>query len=405
MTETVLEHGQVCPESPARDVVRGDLQSPNTESGPARALKQSRITRVLTAKVVPNSDQWKRLRELAWQAMTYKNACMRALWAQSVGLRIDPAAGDKNDITKFVRKHEKGELSSAAYTAAETEVKGAWQRDGRRIMAGAPWSQWRQNDNLSIRDTGVLITQESGRFFISLSVQHKDCAGGCWVKIPFAEGTQTDNFLSPLLDGMANATIRVARATVIFKPNRGKTLIKLAYSVPIMIPPMGERIATVSNINGRFLVRCELATIDHTGKLTTFAARKQQWDAIRRRVTCQIGKRQGHARSKRKVFARVHFDDWAKTHIHQWTREIIDWCAAHGVGRIVLADLGGGDWPAHLFEQFMKYKGAGIEIASVESASLNDASTERAATAEIKKAQRKSRKLGEAARTLHAAVG
>lgn len=369
-------------------------------------MQEQKITRVLTAKLSPTSEQWKRLRDLAWQAMQYKNYCMRALWAQSVGLRIDPTKGDKNDITKFVRKHEKGELSAAAYDAAETEVKSAWQRDGKKIMAGAPWSQWRQNDSIAIRDTGIVISKNGDGYQIKLNVQNKDCEGGCGMTIPFAEGTHLDKFISGLLDEIIAGKVKAARATVVFKPNRGKTLIKIAYNKTIVVPPMGKRVATVSNINGRFMLRCELAQIDFTAKLTTFALRKQQWDAIRRRVTCQIGKRRGHARAKRKAFERVHFDDWAKTHLHQWTAEIIDWCMAHGVGVITIVDLNGGDWPAHLFEAFLKYKGndSGIQVSS-ESATLADASTERMASAEIKKAQRKARKLGDASRTIAAALG
>jgi hypothetical protein len=401
---SILSCLRLCSETPAQSTIRGDLQSPNTESGADGSLKSLKRVRVLTAKVKPSPEQWKRLRELAWQAMQYKNHCARALWAQAIGLRVDPEKGDKNDISKHIRKTQKGELSAAVYDAAETEVKGAWQRDAKKIMAGAPFSQWRHNDSLSVRDTGITVLSENDQFFISLSVQNKDCEGGCRMVIPFADGTQTDKFLSPILSGMVSGSIKPLRATLIFKPDKGKTLIKVAYALNVMVPPVGERVATLSNINGRVMLRAELAQIDYTAKLTTFTSRKQQWDAIRRRVTCQIGKRKGHARTKRKVFERVHFDDWSKTHMHQWSREVIDWCASHHIGKIVLLDLAGGDWPAHLFEQFLTYKGkdCGIDVVNAISEGIVNESTERATKAEVKRAQRKARKLGDSVRTLSA---
>lgn len=402
MKKSVLDC-EPCSEHFRKSENRGCLQQPNTDSE-VRNLKQIKKVRILTVKLNPDSDQWKRLRELSFQATHYRNCQMRAKWAEAIGLRIDPDKGDKHDLSKFIRKMEKGELSGAVYSAAEREVQGVWQRDGKKIMAGLPWSQWSQNNSLSVRDDGIRLFKENGKYILSLAVQNKDCDGGCWMAIPLSNGTEVDKFLSPILDGMTEEKIKALKCVLIFKPNKGKTLARIAYELPMMVPPMGERVATISNINGRFLLRCELATIDYTSKLTIFIKRKQNWDLIRRRVSCQIGKRKGHARAKRKVFDRIHFDDWAKTHLHQWTAHIIKWCISHGVGQITLLDLAGGDWPAHLFEQFITYKAQDSGLEVVKGASLDDPSTDRAVGAEIKKARRKSKKLGDAARTLNAAL-
>lgn len=369
--------------------------------------------RVLTVKLDPSPEQWRRLRDLAWQSMQYRNAFVRARWAESIGLRPHDRSDDKAGATKKVRAEEKADLSGSAYSAAEREVQAVWTRDGKRIMAGAPLPQWRQADSLAIRghknrnESGVRIEDIQGGFFADLQVQGKDSEGGSWLRIPIAKGTETDDWQAPKLREMARGLVPVLKGVVCFKVRRGKTLLRLAYQETAELPPMGKRVATLGPVNpksGRLLLGTETQTIDYTSRLVAMRERKESMDLARRRISAQIGRRRGHARAKRRALARFLSGDWQSTHLHQWTRDIINWCETQGVGQITVLDLAGGDWPAHQFVQMLKYKAADANMIVVEQeqASLADEATARAAKREVERKRRKAKKFGEATREIAA---
>lgn len=386
---------------------RGDLQSPHTAQGPDLRFVQ----RVLTVKLDLDRDTWRRLRELAWQAMRYRNLFLRARWAEAAGLRVDPAKGDPHDLTKHVRREEKGELSGAAYSAAEREVQGVWTRDGRRILAGAPLSEWSQDASLSVRghkvqaESGIRIEQDGARFVAVASVQAQDQPGGCWLRLPIAAGTEIDRYQAAILLDMLAWHVPIAKATISFKPARGQALIRLTYALPVTLPPLGDRVATIGPIadrGRRLTLRTEMDTLDYTHKLTRIREIKDRWDGMRRRVTAQIGRRHGSARLKRRVLSRISTQDRLTTYVHQWSREVVDWCHGQGVGTIVLAALGSGDWPARQFSDFVRYKAAAVSITVTDEASADmaDASTRRAVTAAVKREQKAAKRVNDALRTI-----
>lgn len=367
--------------------------------------------RILTIKLEPESEQWRRLRELAWQAAAYRNVLMRGCWSRAVGLAVDADKSDAANIDILVRHRHKGELSGSAYSAAEREVRGAWQREGKRVLAGAPMPQWRQADALAIRghknrmESGVRLDKSGDRYLARLQVQAASCEGGSWMTVPVAGGTEIDSYQAPLLDAMCTGDTPILKGVVCFRVSKGRTLLRLAYRDETPIAPAGERVATLGPVtrDGRLWLRAEGGQHqqEYTGRLVALRHRKEHWDGIRRRLSREIGKGKGRRRMKRTHYAdgTIEFSDWCSTHLHTWSRDVITWCIAQGVGSLVVVDLAGGDWPAHKFEQYLKYKAqdAGIEI---REASLEDASTERAAKAEARRKQRKAKQVGDAVRNL-----
>lgn len=387
---------------------RGGLQPPHIASGEGRTASL-RLT--LTVKLAPSDEQYDRLRELAWQAMRYKNLFLRARWAEAMQFRAAEASADKAGISKQVRAQEKMALSGCAYSAAEREVQALWQRDGARILAGAPLPQFRQAESLSIRghkdraQSGVRIAIEGDGFVAELLAQAQACDGGCWLRVPIAKGTETDTYQAPLLRAMAAGEVPIDKGTVVFRFARHRCYLKLSYEQHRVLPPLGARIATLGPLTRpgeRLLLRTETQTIDHTGRLTTLLARKTQWDLIRRRVFAQIGRRRGSARKKRVALARLGFDRWMTTFLHSWSREIVEWCHSQGVGELVVVGLTGGDWPAHRLITLLEYKAheLGIVLRREDAATLAPASTARAAKSAVERARRKARRLGEAVREL-----
>lgn len=373
--------------------------------------KTHKRQRILSVKLEPDSETWKRLRELAWQQMRYKNLFLRARWAEAVGLRVDPEKGDPHDLTKHIRGTEKGELSGAAYSAAEREVAAVWTRDGRKIIAGAPLSEYRQNDSLAVRghakrkaESGIRIELENGNLVADLQIQSNDCEDGCWIRVPLAKGTGEDEYQRPKLLQMISWEVPITKGTIVFQPKRGRTYLRMAYEEHIPLPAMGERVATIGPVSKdgmRLFLRSETQSIDYSHKLTLMAQHKAHWDGIRRRVKRQIGRRRGAARKKRKVLSRISTGDWFQTFLHQWSDEVVQWCLSQGIATLNLFALGNGDWPAHQFAAYLKYKAEDAGIEATEEIETLDPATKRAGKREIDRERSQSKRKLEAVRTLN----
>lgn len=402
--------------------LRGILQMPCAFKGPdpftgEEAMSEKRIvTRILTVKLERlDSEMWRFLRDIASDQARYRNCMAVAQVAQARGFVVDPARDEKNQTLKKTRRESKGCLSGDAYVAAESEVDGALKRERKRIIAGyAPIPQWRWNNVLTIRgdadskDSGVHVEQVGARFALALRVASKNDPRGNHVRLPIVAGKAIKQYQAGLLIRMMRWEVPIRKATLVFKPTRGEVEAKLSYRKEIELPAMGQRVATLHQFKGQFgprlVLRTETEERDYTQKLATFRHRKDNWDAMRRRMTAQIGRCRGSARLKRKRIASIRFPEWTKTWLHQWSRELVDWCKSQGIGTIRLLNVGNGDWPAHQFESFVSYKAEelGMTVTGMEEADITEAATGRAATSEVKRRQRRAKKVREALRTLNA---
>lgn len=393
---------------------RGDSQSPCVVAAPTISTQ----VRVLAVKLdldwrnAEDKAMRQRLRDLSWQAARYRNCMLRRKWAETIGLRVDPTAGDKTDVSKQGRKTEKGELSGSAYSCAEQEVAAIWGKHAKTILAGGPLPEWRTDAALSVTgkarmaDSGVRIERDKDRFYLMLQAQAATCEGGSWLRLPIAKGTRHDEYVGPMLDRFASWETAIKKATV--HVGRQDIMVKLTYQLPVTLPPMGERVATIGPIDkwGRLLCRTELQTKDYTRELTLISERKQAWDLIRRRVTAQIGRRKSHARTKRELLSRLTWEDWLETHLHTWTRRCAEWCESQGVGEIRMVAIDTGDWPAFKFKEFLRYKAADKNMVVVDrGVSLDSASVERAVEAPIKKTARQAKRRREAVTELTHQLG
>ena len=352
-------------------------------------------------KLALDDQTYARLRDLSWQAARYGNLALRAMWAESAGLRVTPEAGDPHDVSKWMRRDEKQELSTAVYAAIEREAFALWRRHARRIQAGAPLPEFQVGKALSIRRDGVRLTQDDhGRFTALLTVQAKTCPGGARIACPIAPGTVKDH-QAPLLAAFVARDLPITKATVILKPGRHQALVRLAYPRTTLVPPPGARTATLGPVGGhRLMLRTEKETRDYSGRLHTVLTRKEQWDLIRRRAALQIGRHRGAARTKRMVLARLSWDDWLTTFLHQWSRELLTWLQGQGVSRLSLVGLEGADWAASRFTQMLISKGEELGIAVTTEADLADESLSRMVTGELRRKRRRTTRVAQALRTL-----
>ena len=371
--------------------------------------RRLKTVRVMTVRLAPTEEQWKFLRQRASQAAAYRNRFMQAQLADALKWGL-PQAATKDKLTKHIRATERGDLSSSVYSACETEVKKDWTRGGRKIMAGAPMPQYASKDALGFATiTGragvVLVEREDLTYDAQLMVSGAHVEGGCWMTVPLHRGTKRDEHRLPMLHDMAMGKVGITMARVVFKLHAGKTLLQLTYSLDKTLPPMGERHATLSQLdNGRLVVRTDAGhVVDYTSRVHHLRQLKENWDAITRRWRSQIGKRRGAARLARRKNAQLGLRDAQNTHLHQWSREIVTWLQTQGVGTFSMA-LPGGDWAAHQLAEYLAYKCEEAGIAMVEPA-LDDASTARAVKAAEARQRRRAKKLGDAVREVKHQVG
>lgn len=382
---------------------RGCLQQPHSVAATNNCARVLAVKIDLDTRTESGRKKFQRIRDLSWQAAQYRNGMIRRKWAEAMGWQV-PESDDKHSITKQGRKTEKGELSGAAYSAAEQEVQGAWQRDAKFILAGRPLPEWRTDSALSIRghknqnESGVRLELENGQFVAYLSVQNKDCEGGCWLQLPISKHTKRDEYQGEILEKMVSWEIPIAKATVQIKQKKRQVIVRFTHAIERTLPKMGERVATLGPIekDNRLHLRTETQTKDFTSRYLNVLKLKGKWELIRRRALRQIGWKHGHARSKRKTLAQLSWDDWLHTYLHTWSREMVIWCVSQGVGIIRVVGIDTEDWPAFKFLNLIRYKAEECGIVVNDKATLDEESTERAADSAVKKQQRKLKKRREA---------
>lgn len=350
---------------------------------------------------------YQRLRDLGWQAARYRNGVIRRSWAELQNWREVERADDPHGVSKTWRQDGKGELSGAAYSAAEREVRAVWQRECKRVLAGAPLPEWKPDAALSVRghknksESGIRLELEKAQYIAYLQAQSKDSPGGCWLRLPIAKHTRRDEWQGEILNQMISWETPISKATVQVK--RNGIMLRLSYSREAPLPVMGERVAILGPLgaNGRLSLRTECQTKDYTARLANILAKKDSWDLIRRRVMAQIGRRHGHARLKREMLARLSWDNWLHTYLHTWSREVIQWLATQGVGLIRIDSIESGDWPAAKFVSLLTYKAeeAGMRVTT-GAAEADEAAGQRAFKAPITRAGNQQRKRREALREL-----
>lgn len=364
--------------------------------------------RVITVRIEPDDETRRLLRQRAMEAAGYRNKWAQAHLAQALKW-TPPEGAPKDSLTKLVRADHRGELSSSVYSACETEVKKDWERAKRRIMAGAPLPQYRTADSLAFATitgrAGVqIIEREPDRFDAELMANAADVHGGCWISAPISRRTRKDEYRVPMLRRFATGDLQIDAARVVFKFHSAKTLLQLTYKIE-RDDEAGDLHATLALLSdGRLLLRCGDQAIDYTSRITQLDQLREQWDAITRRWSCQISRRRGAARIRRRKNASLRFDDRRDSLLHQWSREMAEWLVAKGAGTLSVAEAVGGNWAASRLKAMLDYKCKERGIELVEP-TLADPETERTVKAALRRRARRAKKDAEAIRQLRTSMG
>ena len=361
---------------------------------------------MLTVKLARlDKEEWKTLREIAAEAAIYANHYVDALWAQARGYR---PPDEELNATRDARRKYKGRLSGAAYSGIERVASAAWGKASQQALSG--WQgvpRFSNKDALHVRWDGVKIFVDSkDRYALDLRILA--ATEGERFRLPIAINKARDRFQGATLDSFVDGSVKITKLVLNFRAKKGAAYARISYKRSMAIPPMGERVATLGPIEeerDRLTLRTDFHTLDFSRRLRNLRTKKDELDKAARRLRYRIGRGKGSSRLLRSKHAQVaDFDTWATNYIHVWSRDIVDWCAKVGIGKLIVLPISDGDWPAWKFVKMLTYKGveAGIEVTKqeVEDVNLADASAYRAVSAPVKKQARRASKVRQAARTL-----
>lgn len=399
-------------ESASRDV------PPHTapgELGPeSRSLK--RIMRTTTLRLKPTREQFRLLRLLDAQAAQYMNRHSIGRWAQAKGWR-PPENARKDSLTKHERE-DTGILSAAVYVGCERRVAQDWERSGKRIFSGVEMPRYGKGSipidsgaRGKMGACGVAIRALSNARHV-LDVQltaSEGKRGAGWRRIRIDTSSEREARRADLMARFASGEIEILSGQIRFADFGRKVLLTVAYALDIQVPSMGARHASLTeDADGRLLVRIERVgerevVLDLSRKLYALKHLKEHWDGVRRRFSRRAMRSKGSARLLREKLAQTHFAEKSSERTHSWSKKIVRFCFANGVGEISVV-LVGADWPARQLKDRLKYKAQEYGIEVIE-ATLAQESTGRAAKALATRRGRRAKKLGDAVREIHHQLG
>ena len=438
MEEMQPVSGEPSPKNDRGDLHRGDMgrresSSPQTLVGTGSAEARCiTVHRVLRLKLENQKKEiWKLLRAVAAECASYANHVLDAAWMHARGYRPPE---DGTNPSRDIRARFAGRLSGSVYSAMERKAQAAWKKAARRSLTG--WQGlpiFEANRSIAVRWDGVKVERlGDNRYALRVTLLKKGEGtpeDHRKVLLPIVKNTARERYQKEMIERFVSGEVKVDHLELVFSPKRGRVMAHLSYKWNLLLPPMGDRVATFGPIDpdrDRVTLRADgmltrdghAQPLDFTGQLQHVRRMKDQYEQRARRMRWKVGRSRRKARTlRRKLTQRERaretrlkdleaggFTGWCKRYCDAWSRKIIDWCGGAGVGKLVVLPIGDGDWPAYQFVNMLKYKGkeVGIEVVeqSKEEADLAKDSTYRALSGEIKKQQRGAAKARKAFRTL-----
>ena len=335
-------------------------------SGETETNPPTLISRVVTVPLVtPKKEQWKKLFDAARESARFGNHRLAENYLRARGVKLEPSV--------FVEYNEK--LSSVARLGVDTHVKGAWQRDGKKILAGvqklAQMDAYRALSFQVHQGGGSLARTPDG---MSVIVRILPGRSTPLEELPiYMPAIKREMYLTTTLDNIAAKKWKLKRINILFKRTSAKVKAQLVYvrEKSIAAELHGTHTATLAlqDDGTRLVLRCnnrELHLTDHLHRLRTM---KENYAQIHSRIRMSLGKARRWHRLRQQLAKAGSFEEWAKSPLHEMSRRIIEWCQFQNVGLLEWA-IDGGDLPWHSLKQQCEYKGseAGIIIQKAKSA-------------------------------------
>jgi hypothetical protein len=309
--------------------------------------------------VSPGKEQWKLLTAAAREAARFGNHRMAERYLRAKGVKLEPSV--------FVEYRDK--LSSVARLGVDTHVKGAWQRSGRKILAGverlAHMDSYRALA-FQVHQGGGRVDRDPGGFMIRVRVLPAATAGLEELPI-YMPAVARDKYMGDVLDKIASGEWPIKRIALVFKRQSAKVKAQLSYLRPaVVVEPHSQVSVLALEADGqRLVIRCngrELHLTDHLHRLRSM---KDHFAGIHDRLRMSLGKARRWHEMRRALVRAGNFETWSVSPLHELSARIIVWCVEQDAGCLKWA-IDGGDLPWHRLREQCKYKGAEAGVVIVE---------------------------------------
>lgn len=363
-----------------------------------------RTVRILSVSLAPLSDAaWTELRTLAREAAQFCNACLADSYVRALGYA--PPDGES------VFRRAKGRLSGDVRVALGREAFTTWSRHGGKIKSGA------QRLALFDADRVLVVRAEhmsKGRRQIhariyatpdglTLTTRLLGKAFGDAHRFIIALDPRRDEYVRPILTGLAAGEIRLLKVSFAFERPGRKVFALLAYEKWMDVPQAGAGTATLGPLeaDGTLWLRWEDLGRARSRNYTPWVARlahmKTHFGGIQARLKRRM-RRSGpgwRAEYRRALVKADSFSAWVHGELHRLSADVVAVCRAQGLGTLQVAPLEHQDLPmAELIEKLgYKCKDAGIVVARIDPAT---ASGSRAIARPVAKVQRRTRRAATA---------
>jgi hypothetical protein len=372
---------------------RGALQAPQTAT---EAGLVSRVVRVPLER--PDDAAWLDLVALAREGAAFANGLIASWWAEAHGWQ--PREGQSSF------KDFKGRLSGDVRVAIQGEAMGIWRRLKARIMRrDQRLPAFAADRSLVIRGQyaggkgGIRLEPDGAGYVLRLLIVGKDI--GPWMTFPvWALALKKDRYLSSLLIKIAAGHYRCSKVTLQIDQRRRKLFALCAYDRPVPSARDGSS-ATLGPLeeDGSLLLRTAGATRDWTREIYEIRTKKDQYEGIIRRFRRTVGRGPGWRQIYRRNLPPT-YEAWARGKLHQVSAAMIAWLLANGANQLTIRPLNDGDWPAHLLETMLTYKGQQSGITVTKDSGEDDTTDAgiRADAGPLRKEQKKVARVKQIAR-------
>lgn len=373
-------------------------------AGAPRRVRALRSLRVQLEGI--DGSGWAELRQLATEGARFNNALIGAWYAEALGA---PAP----DVSPF--RSAAGRLSGDVRVALRSEALTQWRRHKRRVLAGAQRVPFFEADRALVcrgehmdrgrRRRHAILTRDAQDVYW-LALRLRSVRAGDAHRFRLWWRPDLDDYLGPVIEGLARGETRLLKVAVIFDRPGQKVYALLSYEIERDVPPSGARRATLGPIepDGALWLRVEgadghLVTINNTGAISKLLSMRTHFDGILQRLRRHLRRSgRGHRAAYRRQLVRAgSFDAWSEGPLHMMARQIIDVCARHGVGTLTVAGLLHQGLPMYRLITRLTEKGSLAGVAVSETVDPANPTTYRAI---VQPVARRGRNIGARRRAL-----
>lgn len=335
------------------------------------------VSRIVTVPLVtPDKKQWRILFDAAKASARFGNHRLAEQYVTAKGKTLfheqqvegQPKVSNKVTIAPTAFVDAGDTLSSVVRLGMDTNVKGVWSRNGRKILAGtlrlAQFDAYRALA-LQVHQGGGSLHLVDGKFLLHCRILPASVAKEPEELKLYMPAVEREPYLMNILKRIETKEWPLKRIAFIFKRNSGKVKVQLSYVRSKTEIAPGSQDAFLALENDALVLRCngrELHLTDHLHRLRTM---KANLGSIHQRIQASLGKARRYHRMRQTLNKTRNFEEWSQGPIHELSHTIIQWCQKQKAGKLTFA-IEGFDLPWFKLAQQCKYKGQEAGITLVE---------------------------------------